>query len=135
MNKKKLIQITPFFVLTGILIYTWSMIITTDYFATIKHQIGLGLFLAVVVLYLFKFKYGIISTAIFLILASFNAIAIFPVIISSSYFVRIGKVEIATPSIQWKAMLLLILFFIFTGKYLNNLYIKYSNKNDETKTT
>ena len=132
MDKKKLIQVIPVIVLAGILIYTWFIIGTTDYFATIKHQIGLGLFLAIVALCFLKFKYGVIFTGLFLVLASFNAISIFPVTISSSYFVKIGGVEIATPSIQWKAVLLLILFFICAGKYLNNLYIEYRNKKDET---
>lgn len=130
MSKNKTIQIIPVLTLAGVLIYTWFIIMTTDYFATIKHQIGLGAFLVVVAFYFFKFKYGIILTGIFLILASFNAIAIFPVIISSSYFIKIGDVEITTPSIQWKSVLLLVLFFICTGKYLNNLYVEYKNKRD-----
>ncbi|MGF7232791.1 hypothetical protein [Arachidicoccus sp.] len=132
MNKKKFIQILPILILGGILIYTWFIIITTDYFATIKHQIGLGVFLAILAFYFLKFKYGIFFTGIYLLLASFNIIAIFPVIISSSYFVKVGGMEISTPPIQWKAVLLLILFLICTGRYLNNLYVGYKNKRDET---
>lgn len=132
MNRKKVIPIVPILILAGILSYTWFIIATTNFLATIKHIIGLGLFLAATVLYAFKFKYGIIFTGIFLILASFNVIAIFPAIKSSSYFVKIGEVEIATPFIQWKAVLLLILFFACTWRFLYDLYIK--NKRDEANT-
>jgi len=132
MSKKEVIPIIPFIFLTVILSNTWFIIATTNYFATIKHYLGLGLFLMVTLLYAFRWKYGVILTGIFLILASFNVIAIFPVIKSSSYFIKIGEVDIATPFIQWKALLLLILFFFCTWRFLYDLYIK--NKRDETST-
>lgn len=132
MDKKKVIQCIPILTLTGILAYTWYIIMTTDYFATLKHQVAMGLFLVTLILYFVRFKYGIIFTGIFFILATFNAIAIFPVIISSSYFIKIGNIEISTPSIQWKSFLLLTLFFVCTGKYLNNLYTEYKNKEDKS---
>lgn len=128
MDKKKLIQCIPILTLTGTLSYTWYIIMTTDYFATLKHQIAIGLFLLTLILYFIRFKYGIIFTGIILILSTFNAIAIFPVIISSSYFIRIGDTEISTPSIQWKSFLLLITFFVCTGGYLSDLYAAYKNK-------
>jgi len=115
------------------LVYTWYIIMTTDYFATLKHQVAIGLFLAALILYFIKFKYGIIFTGLFFILATFNAIVIFPVIISSSYFVKIGDTEISTPSIQWKSFLLLILFFVCTGRYLSNLYTAYKDKKDHSE--
>ena len=62
MNRKKVIPIVPILILAGILSYTWFIIATTNFLATIKHIIGLGLFLAATVLYAFKFKYGIIFT-------------------------------------------------------------------------
>lgn len=132
MSKKAVIPIIPFIFLTAILIYTWFVIATTNYFATIKHHIGLGLFLMVALVYAFSFKYGIIFTGIFLILASFNVLAIFPFTISSSYFIKIKDVEIATPSIQWKAVLLLILYIVCVWRFLNDLYIKYKNKRDDS---
>lgn len=128
MENKRLIQAIPTLILSGILINTWIIILRTDYFATIKHQIGLALFLLIVALSFYKFKYGIILTGFFLSLATFNAIAIFPDIISSSYFIKIGNTEISTPSIEWKSFLLLILFFVCSGGYLINIYAAYKNK-------
>ncbi|NNV57311.1 hypothetical protein [Limnovirga soli] len=128
MENKRLIQAIPTLILSGILINTWIIILRTDYFATIKHQIGLSLFLLIVALYFYKFKYGIILTGFFLSLATFNAIAIFPDIISSSYFIKIGNTEISTPSIEWKSFLLLFLFFVCSGGYLISLYSEYKNK-------
>jgi uncharacterized membrane protein len=130
MDKKKIIQCLPILTLAGILVYTWYIIMTTDYFATLKHQVAMGLFLAALILYFIKFKYGIIFTGVFFILGTFNGIAIFPTTISSSYFVKIGDTEISTPTIQWKSFLLLVLFFVCTGRYLSNLYTEYKDKED-----
>lgn len=128
MNKNKLIQVTPTLILAGVLTYTWYIITTTDYVATIKHQIGLVALSAIIVFYFFKFKYGILSTGVYLVLATFNVIAIFPITVSSSYFIKIGGTKISTPPIQWKAVLLLIIFLICVERYLKNLYIEYRNK-------
>lgn len=122
MIKNKIIKEIPILILSSIIVYTWIIIMSTNYYPTIKHKIGLCLFIVISILYFLKFKYGIISTGMFLILASLNIVAIFPKMISTSYFVKIGEFELSIPPLQLKSILLLIIFFICTGNYLKEIY-------------
>ena len=121
----------PYLLTVIVLIYTWSVIVTTDYYATLKHQIALILVLINLGIYFFKFDYGIVFTGILLLLATFNFIALFPDIVSSSYFIRIADKEIATPTIQGKSLLLMIVFLVLNFGYLIEMYAnyKYTKKN------
>ena len=134
-KKRKLQLILSYLLIVIVLIYTWFLIITTDYYATQKHQIALILVLINLGVYFFKFDYGIVFTGILLLLATFNFIALFPDIVSSSYFIRIAGKEIATPTIQGKSLLLLIIYLVLDLRYLIELYSNYkygkNNSDDE----
>jgi len=115
--KKRVLEVTPFVILALIISYTWYLILTTDYFATIRHQIALALIVANLILYFFSFRYAIFLTGIILLLATFNKIALFPRIESTSFFVKIGGKEFETPSIQWRMLLLLIGYLIINFSF------------------
>ena len=95
-----------------ILLYTWFKIVTTEYYATLRHQIALALFLLNFVLYAVRFKYGVLFTGVLLILTTFSQVAIYPDIKSTSFFIKIGGAELVAPGIQWESFFLLV-FYLF----------------------
>ena len=119
---RKAVQLLPMIIAFLILCYTWYVILNTEYFATLKHKFALFWFIFCVVLYFVRFNYGLVASGLFLIVASINFVAFFPEIKSSSYFFKIGSLEMSTPAIQWPALFLLILYFIVNGSYLLKLY-------------
>ena len=125
MANKKFLYAIPFFIICIILIYTWYIIISLNYPPTLKQQIGLGISIINLLLYLMRFKYGIILTGLLLLLATFDCIVLFPIVTSYGYFIHIGAIEIKTPAIEWRSLLLAILYFIFNTTYLINLYNDY----------
>jgi hypothetical protein len=125
MAPKKFIHAIPFLVTCIILVYTWYVIISLNYSATLKQQIGLGIGILNLSIYIVRFKYGIIGTGLLLLLATFDFIVVFPVVTSYGWFIRFGETEIKTPSIEWRSLLLLILYFILNTGYLINLYHDY----------
>lgn len=124
MKKSNILRIVPFIVLGIILFYTWWLLITTEYSATIKHQIALGLFLINLMLYFFNFKYAVFITGIILLLTTFNLLAFFPELVSSSYFIKIAGKEFSTPSMQGKSLLLMIFYLILNTGFLIDLFKK-----------
>jgi len=132
MNKTRILQLLPFVLIGLILCYTWYVIATTEHFATIKHQVALGLFLITLAVYFIKFSYGVVLTGLILILAIFNVIALFPNLVTSSYFITIKGKEITTPAIQWKSLLIFILFLALDFTCLIELF---KSKNDSIKAT
>lgn len=118
---KNILRLSPLVVVFGILSYTWYTILTTDCFATTKHYVALMLFMVCINLCFINFNAALILAGIFLFLASFNIIAIFPEIKSSSYFVRIGSQEFATPSIQWATFAIFLCYMIINISYFVNM--------------
>jgi hypothetical protein len=105
----------------------WYVIIATEYCATLRHKTGLVLCLINLIVYFFRFKWGIFLTGGMLILSTLNFLAFFPDIASSSFFIKIGGKRFETPSIQGKSLLLLINYFIFNTRYLIDLYSDYKH--------
>ena len=127
MENKKILHSIPFLIICIILVYTWYIIISLNYPSTLKQQIGLGIAIINLLLYLIHFKYGIIVTGLLLLLATFDFIVLFPIVTSYGYFIHIAGIEIKTPSIEWRSLLLTILYFIFNTGYLINLYHDYKD--------
>lgn len=107
----------PFIILLGIISSTWVNILTTDYFATPKHYAALGAGFFNAVLYLYRYKYAVLITGLILILATFNQLALFPSIESTSYSITIRGNELSTPSIQVKSLMLLIVYLILISSF------------------
>lgn len=133
-QRSEILRLLPFLLGLGVLTYTWSMIFSPEYIATLKHQIALFLFFVNVAVYFFKFNYGIYFTGLIFLLATFNIIAIYPDITTSSYFIKIGNTELATPSVQIKSLILLVVFIVFNGGYLFEKYadFKYGKKEKDS---
>lgn len=130
---KQLARVSPFLIVGVILVYTWYIILTTEYFATTRHIIALVLWGINGLLYFLRFRYAIILTGVILILATFNLLAFFPEIAYSSYFVTIGGIKISTPNIQWWPLLILIFYCCVNYSFLIGLYTDYQERKRSKK--
>ena len=128
MKGKLIARVIPFLILGIILVRTWYIIMTTEYYATSRHIIALIFFLGNLILYFFRFQYAILLTGIILILATFNLLVFFPDIAATSYFIKFGSREIGTPGIQWKILLLLIVYLIVNFDFFIELYLDFKDK-------
>ena len=126
MTKKNVLRVLPLAVLTVILIYTWILFsISVDYYPTLRHILGLIAVSLNLVLYFFRFGKAVVLTGLILLAATFNLLAFFPDIDYASFFINIGELQIWTPSIQYKSLLLLIFYCLINFKFLLNLYLDY----------
>jgi hypothetical protein len=121
MSKQKIRIIIPLIVIAAFVIYTWCSIIFTDYAATWRHYIGLVGFLILVFLFFKSQVAVVIASAIFLLLATFNVLAITATITTSG----ITIMSISTPPIQLLSLGILILYFILNFNRLIDIYLDY----------
>ncbi|BAV07769.1 hypothetical protein SAMN05421788_103119 [Filimonas lacunae] len=125
MNKKTLFRYIPFVIIVIIHLYAWVVIATTDKEPAIGQWAALLLIGVNLLLYIKKMAYGLLATAIILVLSSLSIIEIYAHTITGSFFVRIGQLELATPHIQWRSVGLLVLYCILNFNYWIELYADY----------
>lgn len=123
MNTQKKFILIPMIVIAAILLYCWPIVLTTETLATWRHYLGLILFIPITVL-IFKKNNVVVATlltGVYLLLATFNLLAITPGI--STSWIRIGP--ISTPPIQLISLGLLVLYFCLNMNYLIDMYLNY----------
>ena len=122
MSKKKILILLPILIIACFLVYTWAKIASTDSAATWKHYLGLGGFFVLVFLFFRNLDWAIMVTGIFLVVGTFNALAI--TVDIDTFWMRIGS--LTTPPVQLK------LFGIFVDKCVNCLTTgSYARTGDE----
>jgi len=119
MIKKRFAHLIPFLIICISL--TYSSLIHLN----LKQQIALGGTTINLLLYLIRFKYGILATGILLLLATFDLLRLFPVVTTFNNFIQIGDFELHFPVIELESLLLTVLYFILNKRYLSSLYYEY----------
>ncbi|HVV02906.1 MAG TPA: hypothetical protein VHC96_01735 [Puia sp.] len=122
MKHKQLIRMTPYFIWVLLMLYTWGEILFTEYFFASRHIMALVLFLLNLVLYFVRFNIGVIVTGIAILLGTFNLLALFPDISSFSFYIKL-RASISFPPIDWRSLLLLILYLMINVRFLIGLYM------------
>lgn len=122
------VRIIPYIIICLILSYTWYVILSTEYLATWKHYFALGIAVLNLATYFASVNYGLAITFIFLLLATFNVLGLFPDIVYTSWFIRIAGKEIESPAIQGKSFLLLMLYIILNWLYWTDKYKVYKSR-------
>jgi hypothetical protein len=122
MKLRTFFRLVPFFILGGILIVTWYAILKNDYTPSNKHWAALILFVINLVFYFFTTRHAVLLTGVILILAVFNVLAFFVDISFNSFFIKFGRIELSTPDIQWKAVILLLFYCIVNGAFIRRSY-------------
>jgi cell division protein FtsW (lipid II flippase) len=121
MTRQRFFLYIPLTIVVGLLIYCWTIIISTDVLATWRHYVGLGLFLFLMFFFIQSFKLAAIGTGFYLLLATFNVLSITAE--TSTSWLRIGPIE--TPPIQLLSLGIFILFAILNFDSLIDSYLDY----------
>ena len=98
-----------------------------EYLATWRHYVGLLLFVGIVLLLFKDFKRSVIGLGIFLLLATFNALAITPAITTS--WLNIGR--LTTPPVQLISFGILVLYFILNMDTLIDIQLDYKEAKEQ----
>ena len=134
MTKQKILIVIPLSLIIIILSYCWVIMLTTEILATWRHYFGLIFFLAIIFLFFKNIAGAVVATGVYLLLATFNILAIIPQMAVS--WLRIGPIE--TPPIQLLSMGLFILYVILNLDQLIDIYLDYKEakeiKNSKSKT-
>ena len=122
MSKEKKLISLPLIIVAIILVYCWTIILTTEILATWSQYLGLTLFIVIVFSF---FKYNIkiatLLTGVYLLLATFNLLAITAEIATS--WLRIGPVS--TPPIQLLSFAIFVLYFCLNMDPMIDRYLDY----------
>ena len=125
MNSKRLIlAFIPLVIIAGLLIYNWSIILFSNTLAVWRHYVGLLLFLPLPYLIFKKFKLGLFGTGIYLLLATFNLLALTPVIDTIAF----GFVGHITPDFQLLPFGIFVLYAILNFNSFVDFYVDYKVK-------
>lgn len=124
MIKKRFAHLIPFLIICISLTYICFLKRGLIH-SNLKQQIALGSAILNLLLYLIRFKYGILTTGILLLMATFNLLRLFPVVTIFNNSIQIGDVNLKAPAIELESLLLTILYFILNNSYLISLYHDY----------
>ena len=130
MTKPKKQILVPIIIIGSLLAYCWIIILATDVTATWRHYVGMILFIGLILQFFKSISKANIATGIYLLLATFNGLAITPEINTS--WLAIGP--LVTPPVQILSMGLFILYFIINLDPLIDIYLEYKeSKNSKVE--
>lgn len=118
-EKKRILPIVA--IVACMIAYCWFQFLSKEFSASWKHHLALDFFLAIILLTLRNIKFATVLIGIFLLLATFNFIALTAVITSHSF----GIGPISTPPVQLGSLGLLILYFVLNMDILIDIYLDY----------
>ena len=125
MTKQKILLLIPLTIVTGLLVYSWATILFTDVVATWRHYLALALFIGLIYLFFKSFKKTVLATGIYLIFGTCNLLTLTPSVTTNSYGMRIGSLELWTPTFQLLSFSILVLFFVLNFDTLINIRLDY----------
>jgi hypothetical protein len=108
--------------------YACGEILFTEYVATWRHFLALGLIIFNVILYFVRFRVAIALTGVTLLLATFNLLA-FSVVIRTFQLKLFG---VLTPEVQLISLLLLIVYCVLNFDFLVEWYLDYQEAKDNS---
>lgn len=127
MNKKKVLFLIPFSLVSGFLLYSWITVLRGELLATLRYYIGLVLFVVIAILIFKDFSKAVIGFGAFLLLATFNALAITPAITTS--WLNIGG--LTTPPVQLMSLGLLVLYVVLNLDTLIEIQLDYKEAKEQ----
>jgi hypothetical protein len=124
MNKLSIRWIIPLAIIGGLVIYTWINILFSIYIATWRQYVGLAGFVILTTLFFINRPAAIIATGAFLLLATFNLLAITNEIKVSG----ITILSISTPPVQLLSLGIFILYILLNIDIIIDIYLAYKEK-------
>jgi hypothetical protein len=123
MSKQKVLLLIPLLILLSLLIYCWTNFLLKNFIPTWKHYLGILFFIPLAVFFFKNSSNAIVGLGIYLLLATFNLLAITPAITTS--WVNFGSSGFTTPPVQLLSLGLFILYFIMNLDSLINIQLDY----------
>lgn len=122
MTKKVKLLLIPLILILLFLIYCWIIILSTEILATWRHYLGLIFFIMLVVIFFTSVNRATIATGIYLLLASFNFLAI----TASIHTVGLTFSDsFSTPPIQPLCLVLFVIYFSLNFYFLIDIQLDY----------
>jgi hypothetical protein len=115
------------------LIYSWTIILFTDVEVTWRHYLALALFAGLIYLLFKNFARTVLATGIYLIFGICNLLTLTPSVTTNSYGLRIGSLELWTPTFQLLSFGILVLYFILNFDTLINICLDYLEAREAKK--
>jgi hypothetical protein len=134
MTKQKILLFIPLAIIGALLIYSWTIILFTDVEATWRHCLALVLFVGLIYLFFKNFKKTVLGTGLYLIFGTCNLLTLTPSVTTNSYGLRIGTLELWTPTFQLLSFGILLLYFILNFDTLINIRLDYIEARQAKKT-
>ena len=94
---------------------------------------ALALFVGLIFLFFKNFKKAILGTGLYLILGTCNLLALTPSVTTNSYGLKIGSLEVWTPTFQLLSFVLLLLFFFLNFDTITNIDLDYTEEKKNNK--
>lgn len=123
------ISILPFITFSAIVFYCWYQLLANNYVPDTKHIITLILVLINIGVYFIGRVKGLAMTGLVLFAASFSLIAVNVVIVTNSFFIKLGGAKITFPAINYLSLFLLFFYCVINHeivkkgiKYIFNLF-------------
>lgn len=120
--KYKYIELLPFIVFCIMVSCTWYQLISNNYYPTIKHILALILALVNLGAYFWNYKRALIITGVLLVLASLSLVALRVILVSNSFYLKIGSLKIVLPPLNYFAFGLLIVYCILNAKTVKDAF-------------
>jgi|SRR5215471_17205291 len=133
MTKKRILVLIPLLIIAGLLVYSWAIILFTDVIAVWQHYIALLFFFVLAFLFFRNLERATFVVPVYLLIGTINLLTLTPSVRSNSYGIKIGSVEIATPSFQLLSFLIFVLFCILNFDALVNIYLDYQETRPKGK--
>jgi hypothetical protein len=126
--RQKIQILIPLVLLAAFQVYCWTIFWITDFVATWRHYVGIILYLITVVVFFKGLRLAAFIVGLYLILGTFNLLAITPEIKTS--WINIGP--LSTPPVQLLSLGLFILYFILNFNSLIEYYLDYKEAKQAT---
>lgn len=115
--KSKILKASPTVVLGILLVYTFIDYLTSDVKIDYRVWIALLLYLTNIILYFFKFRYGVMFTGIVLVLATFMIAKFLPTLFSGMMSLDIEDSSVSIPYLEIRMFLLLVIYIIINRQF------------------
>ncbi len=123
MNWKKILSISPFLIIGIIISSTWMNILLYDEPYSWKIIVGVTIFVINFILYFLRFNWGIVFTGVYLLCIIFGAAAITYEIHYESWGIGIGNINLSTPKMDVRFLLLFGYYIIINYNILKSTFI------------
>ncbi len=123
MIKRKILLFIPLTIIASLLTRTWTELLIGNTIAVWQHYLALFLFIPPAYWFFKDFKKALISTAIYLLIATFNGVCLAPELSYNSYSIRLGTVEIWTPQFQILSFCLFLVYAVLNFNSLVDIYL------------